>query len=107
MLTLFREWMHRSCIQGCVACPCERCVAFFSCVIVEWRNNKREKVILRRIVIVRMKSKGPLQEAMMGIRSLIFKFRLSFHHGVIKEWTIPSERPSNSGCTRIVGRARR
>ena len=44
-------------------------------------QQKREKVILRRIV-VRMKSKGPLQEGMMGIRSLIFKFRLSFHHGV-------------------------
>ena len=25
----------------------------------------------------------------------------------IKEWTMPSARPSNSGCTRIVGRARR
>ena len=25
---------------------------------------------------------------------------------IFKEWTIPSERPSNSGCTRIIGRAK-
>jgi len=43
MLTLFREWIYRSCIQGCVACPCERCVAFISWVIVEWRNKKEKK----------------------------------------------------------------
>ena len=28
-------------------------------------------------------------------------------HGLFKEWTMSSVRPSNSGCTRIVGRARR
>ena len=29
------------------------------------------------------------------------------NHALFKEWTIPRERPSNSGCTRIVWRARR
>jgi len=69
-------------------------------------QQKREKVILRRIVIVRMKSKGPLQEAMMGIRSLIFKFRLSFHHGVKQVCMWPTyqkaKRHFSSGCLCIL-----
>lgn len=43
MLTIFREWIYRSCIQGCVACPCERCVALISWVIVTNRCKDEVK----------------------------------------------------------------